>query len=109
MSQISWTSLVVSKLDESTQPWALLQFLIEQPLGVSMVSRGERMVDWSSKIDGSEFVDVGLSQLSLTTVPEGASQLHCAVARATAKIAQLANEGAIQGAMGARQPAGIHS
>jgi flagellar biosynthesis GTPase FlhF len=109
MSQVSWTSLVVSKLDESTQPWALLQFLIEQPLGVSMVSRGERMVDWSSKIDGSEFVDVGLSQLSLSTVPEGASQLHSAVARATAKIAQLANEGAIQGAMGARQPAGIHS
>ena len=109
MTQISWTSMVVSKLDESTQPWALLQFFIEQPLGVSMISRGERMADWSAKMDASEFVDVGLSQLSLATVPPGASQLHSAVARATAKIAQLANDGSIQGAMGARQPAGIHS
>ena len=109
MTQISWTSMVVSKLDESTQPWALLQFFIEQPLGVSMISRGERMADWSAKMDASEFVDVGLSQLSLATVPPGASQLHSAVARATAKIAQLANDGSIQGAMGARQPVGIHS
>jgi flagellar biosynthesis GTPase FlhF len=97
-SQISWTSLVVTKLDESTQPWPLLQFLIEQPLGISMVSRGERMVDWSAKVDVSECVDAGLSQLSLSTVPEGATQLHSAVQRATQKIAQLANEGAMQGA-----------
>ena len=99
MTQISWTSMVVSKLDESTQPWALSQFFIEQPLGVSMISRGERMADWSAKMDASEFVDVGLSQLSLATVPPGASQLHSAVARATAKIAQLANDGSIQGAI----------
>ena len=109
MSNISWTSLVVSKLDESTQPWALLQFLIEQPLGISMASRGERMVDWSAKVDPSEYVDLGLAQLSLTAAPEGASQLHSAVARATQKIAQLATEGSIHGAMSARQPAGINS
>jgi flagellar biosynthesis GTPase FlhF len=117
LPQISWTSLVVTKLDESTQPWPLLQFLIEQPLGISMVSRGERMVDWSAKVDPSECVDAGLAQLSLNTVPEGASQLHTAVQRATQKIAQLANEGSMQGAkqvvqnmsMADRTTAGINS
>ena len=109
MANMSWTSLVVSKLDESTQPWALLQFLIEQPLGVSMASRGERMVDWSAKVDPSECVDLALAQLSLSAVAEGTSQLHSAVARATQKIAQLATEGSIHGAMSARQPAGINS
>jgi flagellar biosynthesis GTPase FlhF len=105
LPQISWTSLVVTKLDESTQPWALLQFLIEQPLGVSLVSRGERMADWSARIDSSEFVDAGLAQLNLASVPHeaGTSQLQSAVHRATQKIAQLANESALHG--GAQQMA----
>ncbi len=105
LPQISWTSLVVTKLDESTQPWALLQFLIEQPLGVSLASRGERMADWSARIDPSEFVDAGLAQLNMASVPHeaGTSQLQSAVHRATQKIAQLASESAMQG--GAQQVA----
>jgi hypothetical protein len=92
-------------LDESTQPWALLQFLIEQPLGVSLASRGERMADWSARIDPSEFVDAGLAQLNTASVPHeaGTAQLQSAVHRATQKIAQLASESAMQG--GAQQVA----
>ena len=99
LPQISWTSLVVTKLDESTQPWALLQFLIEQPLGVSLASRGERMSDWSARVETSELVDAGLSQLNLSSGPQeaGSSQLQSAVQRATQKIAQLANESALHG------------
>jgi hypothetical protein len=66
-------------------------------------------VDWSAKVDPSEYVDLGLAQLSLTCAPAGPSQLHSAVARATQKIAQLATDGSIHGAMSARQPAGITS
>jgi len=99
LPQISWTSLVVTKLDESTQPWALLQFLIEQPLGVSLASRGERMSDWNARVETSELVDTGLSQLNLSsgTQEAGSSQLQSAVQRATQKIAQLANESALHG------------
>jgi flagellar biosynthesis GTPase FlhF len=91
-----WTSWMVSKLDESTQPWALLQFFIEQQLGVSLVSRGERLADWSSQVDAKEWVDLGLAQLMLSPIQEGSKDLHSAVARASAKIAQLASEGALQ-------------
>jgi flagellar biosynthesis GTPase FlhF len=91
-----WTSWMISKLDESTQPWALLQFFIEQQLGVSLVSRGERLGDWSSQVDAKEWVDLGLAQLMLSPIQEGSKDLHSAVARASAKIAQLASEGALQ-------------
>jgi len=91
-----WTSWMISKLDESTQPWALLQFFIEQQLGVSLVSRGERLGDWSSQVDAKEWVDLGLAQLMLSPIQDGAKDLHSAVARASAKIAQLASEGALQ-------------
>ena len=91
-----WTSWMVSKLDESTQPWALLQFFIEQQLGVSLVSRGERLGDWSSQVDAKEWVDLGLAQLMLSPIQDGSKDLHSAVARASAKIAQLATEGALQ-------------
>jgi len=91
-----WTSWMISKLDESTQPWALLQFFIEQQLGVSLVSRGERLGDWSSQVDAKEWVDLGLAQLMLSPIQDGSKDLHSAVARASAKIAQLASEGALQ-------------
>jgi flagellar biosynthesis GTPase FlhF len=81
LPQISWTSLVVTKLDESTQPWARFQFLIEQPLGVSLVSRGERMADWSARIDSSEFVDAGLAQLNLASVPHEAGNSTASIGR----------------------------
>lgn len=90
-----WTSWMITKLDESTQPWALLQFFIEQQLGVSLVSRGERLADWSSQVDAKEWVELGLAQLMLSPIQEGSKDLHSAVARASAKIAQLASEGAL--------------
>jgi flagellar biosynthesis GTPase FlhF len=92
----NWTSWVVSKMDESTQPWALLQFLIEQPTGVSLVSRGERMGDWSSKVNAQEWVEQALSLLNLSPAAEKEHNLHAAMSRASAKIAQLTQDGVLQ-------------
>ena len=92
----NWTSWVVSKMDESTQPWALLQFLIEQPTGVSLVSRGERMGDWSSQVNAQEWVEQALSLLNLSPAAEKEHNLHAAMSRASAKIAQLTQDGVLQ-------------
>ena len=40
-----WASLMLSKLDESNQPWALLQFLTDKTISVSVASRGDRTAD----------------------------------------------------------------
>ena len=41
--QIQWQSLMISKMDEATQPWSLIQVLTEGHVGVSGASRGERL------------------------------------------------------------------
>jgi hypothetical protein len=92
----NWTSWMVSKMDESTQPWALLQFLIEQPIGVSLVSRGERLNDWSSQVNPQEWVEQALSLLNLPVAAEREHNLHAAMSRASAKIAQLTQDGVLQ-------------
>ena len=92
----NWTSWLVSKMDESTQPWALLQFLIEQPTGVSLVSRGERLNDWSPQVNPQEWVEQALSLLHLAPAAEKEHNLHAAMSRASAKIAQLTQDGVLQ-------------
>ncbi len=96
VSGANWTSWMVSKMDESTQPWALLQFLIEQPTGVSMISRGERLSDWSSQVNPQEWVEQALSLLNLSPAVEKEHNLHAAMSRASAKIAQLTQDGVLQ-------------
>lgn len=86
---VSWHSLMISKLDEATQPWALLQFLTEGHMPVSAVSRGDRMTDWQSQFDVSELVHLAVSNLPLPAADAAAADLHFAMARASARIAQL--------------------
>jgi hypothetical protein len=80
---------MISKLDEATQPWALLQFLTEGHMPVSAVSRGDRMTDWQSQFDASELVHLAVSNLPLPPADAAAADLHFAMARASARIAQL--------------------
>jgi flagellar biosynthesis GTPase FlhF len=59
-----WASLMLSKLDESNQPWALLQFLTEKSVSVSVASHGDRTMDLVQDVSL-----VGLVQCALDNLP----------------------------------------
>jgi flagellar biosynthesis GTPase FlhF len=87
---IQWQSLMVSKLDEATQPWSLIQVLTEGHVGVSHVSRGDRMGEWSRQIQIDELVGLALSQLCVTQVETAPEDFQSTVAMASARISRLA-------------------
>ncbi len=68
-----WASLMLSKLDESNQPWALLQFLTDKSLSVSVASHGERTVDLVQDVSLAGLVQCALDNLPL---PETEEQLQ---------------------------------
>jgi len=68
-----WASLMLSKLDESNQPWALLQFLTDKSLSVSVASHGERTIDLVQDVSLAGLVQCALDNLPL---PETEEQLQ---------------------------------
>jgi len=87
---IQWQSLMVSKLDEATQPWSLIQVLTEGHVGVSNVSRGDRMGDWSRQLQVEELVGLALTQLSSHQVDTAQEDFRSTMAMASARISRLA-------------------
>ena len=69
-----WASLMLSKLDESNQPWALLQFLTDKTLSVSVASRGERTADLVQDVSLAGLVQCALDNLPLPETEEQAQQ-----------------------------------
>ena len=63
----TWHSLLVSKIDESTQPWALIQFLSESRVGLMAGSKGDKMGDWTAGPCAAELVEAALAGLGLST------------------------------------------
>jgi flagellar biosynthesis protein FlhF len=61
----TWHSIIVSKIDESTQPWALIQFLSESRVGVMAGSKGDKLGDWMSGACAVELVEAALTGLGL--------------------------------------------
>jgi len=88
--QIQWQSLMVSKLDEATQPWSLIQVLTEGHVGVSSFSRGERIADWGKQLQIEELVGLALNQLSLNNLEAANEDLRSTMAMASARISRLA-------------------
>ena len=91
-----WTSLMISKLDESTQPWALLQFLTDTTVSVSVASKGDRTSDLVSEVNLADVVQCALDHLPLPA-PEAKSDIPTLTERAStlndlaaAKLAQIA-------------------
>jgi flagellar biosynthesis GTPase FlhF len=91
-----WHSLMLSKLDESTQPWALLQFLTDKTVSVSVASKGDRASDLVQEVSLSDLVQTALDHLPLPsaetkpdipTLTERATTLN---ELAAAKLAQIA-------------------
>jgi flagellar biosynthesis protein FlhF len=88
-----WASLMLSKLDESNQPWALLQFLTDKALSVSVASRGDRVADLVQDVSLAGLVQCALDNLPLPESEEQAQQSarDAAVnALATSKLSQIA-------------------
>ena len=94
-----WASLMLSKLDESNQPWALLQFLTDKSLSVSVASHGERTVDLVQDVSLAGLVQCALDNLPLPETEEQAQekvQLNAREAAvnelAASKLAQIASK-----------------
>ena len=87
-----WQSLMVSKLDEATQPWSLIQVLTEGLVGVSACSRGDRLGDWTKQWQVEDLVNLALSQLSLQPSENAAEDLRHTLAMASARISRLASQ-----------------
>ncbi len=62
-SGIVWHSLLVSKVDESTQPWPLLHFLSNNSLGLAGASEGVSVIDLIQDFPVQQLVALGLAQL----------------------------------------------
>lgn len=88
-----WASLMLSKLDESNQPWALLQFLTDKVLSVSVASHGERTADLVQDVSLAGLVQCALDNLPLPETEEHV-QLNAREAAvnelAASKLAQIA-------------------
>ncbi len=88
-----WASLMLSKLDESTQPWALLQFLTDKSLSVSVASHGDRTIDLVQDVSLAGLVQCALDNLPLPETEEQAQQNARDAAVndiASSKLAQIA-------------------
>jgi len=85
--------LMLSKLDESNQPWALLQFLTDKSLSVSVASHGDRTADLVQDVSLAGLVQCALDNLPLPETEEQVQQSarESAVNElATSKLAQIA-------------------
>jgi hypothetical protein len=79
-------------MDESTQPWSLIQVLTEGHVGVSGASRGERLGDWSRQLQVDELVNVALSNLSLGAGDAAHEDMRSTLAMSSARITRLASQ-----------------
>lgn len=90
--QIQWQSLMISKMDESTQPWSLIQVLTEGHVGVSAASRGERLGEWSRQPQMDELVNLALHNLSLGAGDAAHEDMRSTMAMTSARITRLASQ-----------------
>lgn len=73
-SGISWASLMISKLDESVQPWPLVEFLCSTDLKLSAASDGFQAADLRFDFSAASLVEMALAQL--TRIPEILARPH---------------------------------
>ncbi len=93
-SKISWHSLMVSRMDESTQPWALLQVLCEKPVPLSAASHSPSASEGCQILTATELVSLAIRGLELpehATADEPADEVpdHSVVTAAQALVARI--------------------
>jgi len=76
-SGVNWQGLFISKLDESEQPWALIQMLSENPISIHAASHGERLSDWQRPFAVSALVNQAIDRLPIVqSKSDGAMMIH---------------------------------
>ncbi|MGI9135092.1 MAG: hypothetical protein ACR2I0_14305, partial [Rhodoferax sp.] len=83
-SGIAWTSLMVSKLDESVQPWPLVELLCNHTIALSAASDGSHLSDLRTDLSAGALVEMAVAQLS--RVPESVSTQPRLAAQAAALV-----------------------
>jgi flagellar biosynthesis GTPase FlhF len=69
-ADVDWHSVMLSKLDETESPWALLQLFSDNHLKLSCASGGSRMTDLMSTFTLPQLIDLALApMLSQATTP----------------------------------------
>ncbi|MEN9770438.1 MAG: Signal recognition particle 54 kDa protein [Pseudomonadota bacterium] len=63
---LPFQSLLLTKLDEASSPWPLLQFLSDNPLRIAGASQGPRPSDLSLDFTLDQLVDLALAPLACT-------------------------------------------
>lgn len=93
-SRVQWHSLMVSRMDEATQPWALLQVLCEKPVPLSAASNSPSAVEGCQILTATELVSLAIRGLDLpvqTIADEAADEIsdHSVVTAAQALVARI--------------------
>lgn len=93
-SKISWHSLMVSRMDEATQPWALLQVLCEKPVPLSAASHSPSATEGCQVLTATELVSLAIRGLELPAqdmAGEPADEIpdHSVVTAAQALVARI--------------------
>lgn len=68
-SEINWRSLMVSKLDESVQPWPLVEFLNDNSLSNCAASDGAQVAALKLNLTADSLIEMALAQLSRSPEP----------------------------------------
>ncbi len=64
-SKVEWASLMASRMDEATQPWALLQVLCDKPVPLSAASHSPSATDGCQVLTATELVSLAIRGLGL--------------------------------------------
>ena len=64
-SKVEWASLMASRMDEATQPWALLQVLCEKPVPLSAASHSPSANEGCQVLTATELVSLAIRGLGL--------------------------------------------
>ena len=93
-TKINWQSLMVSRMDEATQPWSLLQVLCEKSVPLSAASHSPSATDNCQILTATELVSLAIRGLGLpadetANDPIEAEPDHSVVTAAQALVARI--------------------
>jgi flagellar biosynthesis GTPase FlhF len=93
-TRIHWHSLMVSRMDEATQPWSLLQILCEKSVPLSAASNSPSATDNCQILTATELVSLAIRGLDLpadetANEPAEAEPDHSVVTAAQALVARI--------------------
>lgn len=83
----TWSSLILTKLDESSQAWPLLQRLTDpHPLPISWVGHGDKLSSKANAFDPAELVELALMPLQESLAPATTPDALFALNKANHKV-----------------------